>query len=220
MKLTEFSSWLSIVQASINILALMLGGAWAYRKYVVRREREPRAEVKIDLEFVGKQGKYWLVEASAYVENKGFVRYTIRNMRIRFRYLTESDNLEEGGEEIRHQIIFPNSTDASNGKRYMEKETYVNPNLTYRYSYVTRIPQEAIFLLVHCKLQYWKTVSTAQKVFRVPNDDTSRSGGALDPGMQRRVRKGAAIVAVAEKEAEADRRTHASTGRPASPSAR
>jgi hypothetical protein len=172
MNLNEFGTWLSIIQATINVLALIVAGAWAY----ARRVREPRAEFKIDLDFVGKQDKYWLVEASAYVENKGLVRYSIRDMRIRLRYLTKEDKVEEGGEAIRHQILFPHSIDVDGFKRYMEKQTYVNPNLQYRYSYITRVPQEATFVLVHCKLKYWKTFSTTQKLFRVPNVETGIPG--------------------------------------------
>jgi len=164
MKLTEFSNWLSIIQASINVVALIFAGAWAY----ARRVREPRAEFKIDLDFVGKQDKYWLVEASAYIENKGLVRYSIQDMRIRLRYLTKDDQVRDGGEDIRHQIFFPNSIDVAGFKRIVEKQTYVNPNLQYRYSYITRVPEEATFVLVHCKLKYWKTFSTTQKLFRVP----------------------------------------------------
>jgi hypothetical protein len=189
MRLNELSNWLSIVQASINILALLFAGAWAYRKYFVRREREPRGELKIDLDFVGRQGEYWLVEASAYLENKGFVRYSIRDMRIRFRFLTRNDPVEEGGDGIRHQIIFPHSTDGKGHKRYMEKETYVNPNLHYRYSYITRIPQEATFVMVHCKLKYWRTFSTAQKLFKVPSDETTNHdaerGVAVEAGKRK-----------------------------------
>jgi|1186.fasta_scaffold37611_2 hypothetical protein len=155
----------------VKIGGVLVAGGWAYRQYVLRREREPRAEHDVQIDFVGQQGSDWLVEVSAHIENKGVVRFSLRDMRIKLFYLTREDEPAEGSEAIRRQLYFPHSTDGGGGPRYMEKSTYVNPKLRYRYSYVTSIPAKATFVLIHCKFHFWNTFSTAQRLVRVPIAD-------------------------------------------------
>ena len=171
MDIDHVGDWFSVVQAGLNIAAILVAGIWASRNHLLSREREPRAEFEVDVSFVGRQNGYWLVEVNSFIENKGFVRFSIRDMRLRLRYLTSNDAIWDGNDDVRHQVLFPHSTDAQGLVRIVEKTTYVNPKLRYRYSYITWIPEEATFLLVHCKFKYWNTVSTAQKLFAVPGRD-------------------------------------------------
>jgi hypothetical protein len=62
MSLDNWKDIFSIAQSTVTILALVIGGLWAYSKFVYRREKEPRAEVDIDLSFVGIQDNRRLVE--------------------------------------------------------------------------------------------------------------------------------------------------------------
>ena len=65
MSLDDWKNVFSIVQSGATVVALAVGGLWAYTKFVYRREREPRAEFDVDLSFVGVQDNRRLVEVMA-----------------------------------------------------------------------------------------------------------------------------------------------------------
>src|SRR6266567_737796 len=96
MSLDEWVKLLTVVQSLVTIVAIVVGGIWAYTKFIYRREKEPRAEFSVDLDFIGSQGNSWLVEVSAYVENRGLVRQPVRNFKLRLRYLYEKTYIDPG----------------------------------------------------------------------------------------------------------------------------
>jgi hypothetical protein len=75
MTLTDLKDILSIIQLTVHIVAFLTAGIWAYARFVLRRQKEPHAEFDMDLSFVGIQDGFWLVEVSAFVENKGQRRH-------------------------------------------------------------------------------------------------------------------------------------------------
>ncbi len=109
MSLDEWVKLLTVVQSLVTIVAIVVGGIWAYTKFIYRREKEPRAEFSVDLDFIGTQGNSWLVEVSAYVENKGLVRHPVRNFKLRLRYLCDDDQVIDGEENLKFQVLFPHS---------------------------------------------------------------------------------------------------------------
>ena len=151
----------------MTMLALIIGGLWAYIKFVYRREQEPRAEFDVDLNFVGIQNNHWLIEASAYVENKGSVRHPVRNFKMDIHYLLKDEQPIEGDKDINFQVKFSHSI-----KRTLSEETYIDPQLRYRNSYITVVPTEAAFVLVFSKFEYKKEKFTAQRLFKVPSEIT------------------------------------------------
>jgi hypothetical protein len=171
MSLDELAKLFALIQAVATTIALVIAGIWAYTKFIYRREKEPRAEFTIDLEFVGIQGNEWLVEVSAYVENKGLVRHPVRNFKVALRYLCATDKVTDGEENIKFQVMFPHSINERIGKRerLLWKETHIDPGLRYRNSYVTFLPVEATFVLLHGSFEYEHERFTAQKVLKVPD---------------------------------------------------
>jgi hypothetical protein len=165
MSLDDWKNIFSIVQSVATILALAVGGVWAYTKFVYRREKEPRAEVDIDLGFVGIQDKRRLVEVSVYLENKGDVRHPVRNLRVDLLYLLNDETVSDGDSDINYQIKFPHSI-----KRVLWDETHIDSHLRYRNSYITAIPLEATFVLVFAKFEYKNESFPSQKLFKVPSE--------------------------------------------------
>jgi len=171
MSLDELAKLFTLTQAVATTLALVIAGIWAYIKFIYRREKEPRAEFTIDLEFVGIQGNEWLAEISANVENKGLVRHPVRNFKVVLRYLCAADKVSDGGENIKFQVVFPHSINERIDKkeRLLWKDTFIDPGLRYRNSYVTFVPVEATFVLLHGSFEYENERFTAQKVVKVPD---------------------------------------------------
>jgi hypothetical protein len=165
----------ALVQSLITIVAIAVGGAWAYAKFIYRREKEPRAEFTVDLDFVGTQGNSWLVEVSASVENKGLVRHPVKDFKLTLRYLCEDDPIRDGDEKVKFQVVFPHLINEriENQERFLWKDTYIDPGLRYRNSYITFLPLKATFVLLQGKFVYGKEPFTAQKLLKVPDSKNS-----------------------------------------------
>jgi len=173
MSLEDWKNVADIIQASVTTIALIVGGVWAYIKFIYRRENVARAEFTIDLDFVGKQSEYWLVEISAFVENKGFTRHQVKNFKINVRYLLNNDTVVDGREDLKFQVKIPHSINKriEDKERYLYRDTYIDPGLRYRNSYITFIPQNATFVLVFGAFEYGKERFTAQRLFKVPQEE-------------------------------------------------
>jgi len=166
MSVTDFKDIAQGVSAIASTLAIMLGGAWAYWKFSVQREREPRAEFDLTAEFVGKQDDKWLIEVSARLANKGKVRHPMNNATISLRYLRAGDTISES-DDPRHfrQLAFPHSI----GRRPVWKDSYIDPDLEFRNSYVTWVPANATYVLLLCHFQYGEDEWPAQRLVKVPD---------------------------------------------------
>jgi hypothetical protein len=147
--------WLQITNSVVALVALGVGGAWAFIKLRKRREHFPRVEFTVDVEFVGRHREAWLVSLNAFVENKGLVRWNMTSFSFDLRYLSRDDPLEEGGDEIDYQTLIPHllkegtwATDESLGEQW-HGPGFVDPGLATRYSYVTTVPADAVFVLLH-----------------------------------------------------------------------
>ena len=77
MSLTLAKDLASIFQSVATPLALIIGGAWAYRRYFSEEGNYPHIETAADVVFVGQQGGFWIVELVGILENKGKVRHKI-----------------------------------------------------------------------------------------------------------------------------------------------
>jgi hypothetical protein len=153
------------IQSLVTSMALVVGGAWAYTKFRYRREKDPRAECDVELNFVGLQDGRVLVEVSAYVENKGSVRHPVQDFTITLRYLLDSDPVVDGSEQVKFQPNFPHAI-----KRELWKETYIDPGLRYRNSYIAALPADATFVLVFGRFYYGNEKFTVQRLFKVPKE--------------------------------------------------
>jgi hypothetical protein len=65
-------------QSLVTGVGVIFGGIWAYRRYVRQEENNPYIEFSADLNFIGKQAGWWIVEITAFVENKGKVQHRMR----------------------------------------------------------------------------------------------------------------------------------------------
>lgn len=177
--------WLEIANSVVALIAIGVGGAWAYVKLRKRREHFPRVEFTVDVDFAGKQQGAWLVSLNAFVENKGLVRYDMRSFNFDLRYLSQDDRLEDGGAEIDFQTFIPHllkegswSTEGWLKERW-HGPGFVDPGLATRYSYVTTVPGDAAFVLLHGYLltsEGGKTYThSADALIRVPASEGERS---------------------------------------------
>lgn len=161
----QFRDMAQGASAVVSALGIIIGASWAYWKFIWQKERAPRAEFDLTGEFIGMQDGIWLLEISARLANKGKVRHEMSNAQLNVRYLTAEDHISDSTDP-RHfkQVWFPHDL----GRRQIWKDSYIDPGLEFRNSYVTQVPGNATYVLLLCKFKYQSDEWPAQRLLKVP----------------------------------------------------
>jgi hypothetical protein len=80
------------------------------------------------------------------------VRHPIRDFSITIRHLLNSDPIVDGTEKINFQVVIPHGV-----KRMLWKDTYIDPGLRHRNSYITSVPEK--------RRSYWFSVASTTVEF-------------------------------------------------------
>lgn len=148
-------------------MALIVGAFWTYRRFVRTREACPKIEFTVDATFVHKQGGLWVLEALAFIENKGLVRHSIKEFTFDLRYTLSSDTLEAKAPFL---VFIPHKACAGSWLPPDWGETFIEPGLRTRYSCVVSVPEQASMVLIHGKFYYAnRDWHTADKLIAVPS---------------------------------------------------
>lgn len=84
-----------LIPAYLQAIAILVAGTWAYWKFIYQREKEPAADIDIDVSFVGSQKHKWIIEVTVCVENKGLVRLSHKDFQVTIRYLSLEDPIKD-----------------------------------------------------------------------------------------------------------------------------
>jgi hypothetical protein len=158
------------VQSFATVASLIIGGFWVYRRFSRQEESYPKIEFTADLNFVGRQAGWWIVEVIAVVENKGKVPHHMREFKFDLNALYSEDPVElskKWGNQV--DFIRPVAEGSFLPEKY--ENFFIDPGVRAKYSYVTRVPAEARFLILHCWFRYSdrkKAGHAAEKSVRVP----------------------------------------------------
>lgn len=164
--ITEFKDLAAAISDVTTAVAIVLGGIWAYWKFSIQRERDPRAEFDLAAEFVGQQDGKWLIEVSARLTNKGKVRHPMTDATMNVRYLLSSDAVVESQDPTHfRQLSFPHAV----GRRKIWQDSYIDPGLEFRNSYIIWVPAQATYVLLLCKFRYDDEEWPAQRLVKVPS---------------------------------------------------
>ena len=175
MTIKDLSDVAGLVESFVKTGAIILGGGWAYRKFVLQRESEPATDIDVDVAFVGRQDAKWVLQITATLVNKSLVRVRYDNFQVTARYILSGDLIEDGDERIAYQLRAVRTIDDRIGgaKRLFLNAVYINPKQEFRHRYITHLPIDATFVWVQCKfffrLQGDMQKTNAQKIFRVPD---------------------------------------------------
>src|SRR5262245_41732546 len=90
----DWVTWASGVQSLVTAASLVIGGIWVYLRYVRQQERYPNLEFTADINFVGPQAGWWIVELVALVENKGKGQHRMNDLVFDLKALRPNDPLE------------------------------------------------------------------------------------------------------------------------------
>lgn len=163
----------AVLQSIVTPAALIIGGVWAYRRYFLEATNYPHLQTSAEINFIGEQEGFWIVEVIAILENKGKVQHQIKTFRFDLNAIFSGEKIETS-QEWGGQVNFPQPV--AEGSFIPEQFMYfiVGPSVTAKYSYVARVPRNATFLILHCWFKYSDDRGyshTMEKTVRVPNEN-------------------------------------------------
>jgi hypothetical protein len=167
-----------MIKSWITPLAAIVAGAWVLWRLILAKEMFPNIEFTADINVVGRQEGFHVVELIAFIENKGKAQHRMNSFEFDLSalYLGELVACEErwGG-----QVNFPHEISRGSFLPKQRKFFFVDPGTKAKYSYIARVPVEATFLVLHCNFRYTrrrKQGHTAEKTvwLRPPEPDTRR----------------------------------------------
>jgi len=146
-------NYASSFQSIITACSLIVGGCWVYFKYLRRQENYPNIEFTADINLIGKQGEWWIIELIAIIENKGKVQHKMNNFRFDLNAIFTEDQVEVSN-EWDGQVDFPQQIAEGSflPKRY--QFFFIDPGVKAKYSYIVRAPVKATFLILHSWFSY------------------------------------------------------------------
>lgn len=166
MNLEDFEKIATIAQT----LFILIGGIWVLRKYILQQERFPNVNFTADIVFIGKQNNDWIVELVAFIENVGKAQLVIFNFDFDLNALYNGDEIEKD-DRWGNQINFPHPLEQGFFKPSKTESFFVDPGTKAKYSYITKVSDNAKFLILHTTFAYHgrgRTAHTAEKTVMVP----------------------------------------------------
>jgi hypothetical protein len=155
MNAAEFSDIAQGIASIATFLGIIIGGGWALRRYVFRKEAYPRIEMLVDINFIGPHNGQWVIEVLALLHNKGEVPHKIRNLLFEIRFLSKQDEIEDGDDSIGGQLRFGKIVkEGSWTPADSSGPMVILPGISLRYSYVYHVPTAIAFVLLHGKMEY------------------------------------------------------------------
>ena len=143
-----------------------------FRKYVRQQERYPNINFTADINMIGKQGDYWIVELIALIENKGKAQHKMEQFKFDVYGVNKNDKLEDDenfGGQVHFSHLMKKGTFLAKRLKYF----FVDPGTTAKYSFLSKVPQDISFILLHSSFTYYgrdsaghtaeKTISFSQK---------------------------------------------------------
>ncbi|HUB18599.1 MAG TPA: hypothetical protein VL990_08185 [Acidobacteriaceae bacterium] len=178
-------AWIDVVQGLVTLTATLLGGLWAWSKFIVERGLVPPSQLEISLRKLGTPASSDMLEVEVDVTNKGSSALIICDLRVRLRYLNDDDIItvvDDAGSAAFGRVNFlhahvvvprlgsqsqepaPHATaPLSSGEFWIVKyDTFVQPGVQQRYTFTTLLPGSAIYALARASFRYQMRPSRLQ----------------------------------------------------------
>ena len=104
--LADWKDVASIVQSLATAVSFIVVGWWVIFRYRRQQENYPNIEFSADLNFVGTQGDWWIVEIVALIVNKGKVQHRMRDFEFDLNALYRDDPVQFS-DKWQNQVDFP-----------------------------------------------------------------------------------------------------------------
>ncbi len=109
LKPEEFRNYTTGLQSIATIAALVIGGGWAYWRFIRFREGKPKIDLTLDVVFIRTQGPCWIITVEALLESKSKVRHQFEDFTFEIRHTLPADELHNKivDDEITLSAKFP-----------------------------------------------------------------------------------------------------------------
>ncbi len=169
---TNWKDLVTAVQSVVTTVSVIVGGVWVYLKYIRQQEKYPNVEFSADLNLVGKQGDWWVVEIIAIIDNKGKAQHRMNDFAFELDGIYSGDPIETN-ERWRNQVDFRHSLAKGSFLPTDLEYFFIDPGVKSKYSFVVRVPVKTTFLILHCWFSYTgrkRAAHVAEKTVKVPEE--------------------------------------------------
>ena len=181
--------WVEILQGLFTTIALLIGGFWAWTRFVVERGLLPPSAMRLELQTIGSSESARIVEITIQIQNEGASTLVVADLVIRIRYLNENDRIDVFADAAQPWLLgrvnFLHAhvlNEVGADKRVVKQakrelklnsgefllvpyDTIVLPGIQQSYSFVTALPPKATFVLVRGSFKYEIRPSWLQSFF-------------------------------------------------------
>ena len=168
MDLQAISNQLEPIGRILTIMSLLISAFLIYTKLVIERGLFPPVEFYLKWIVHGEQKNRIIIEILPVLENKGTSILIVKNLRIEVRYLLREDPIRFFP-NFRGRLDFSRSLeddlylDDSGRFQVLPHDTFIKPGVKQTYSFITFIPNEASYVLLHSTFDYDKRTSLLQR---------------------------------------------------------
>lgn len=170
----EFSEAVTLIIQMVTFGAGLVAALWAYTKFVLERGILAPAQLDMKAAVTDTIGGWRLLEVTINIRNVGSSTLVASDLRADIRYLGSSDSIElfdvpasnarygravfphSVRRQVRAGSANPPSSPEGDGRGFLvvDHDTFVQANVNQPYTFVTRIPDTARFLLLFASFRY------------------------------------------------------------------
>jgi len=169
MTLSDYNELASTIQAIFTSLSIVIGGSWVFYRFVLQQERYPNINFTTDINIIGEQGAYWIVELTATIDNKGKAQHKMSKIGFDLNALFDDDPVLSD-EKWGGQIDFPHRLIWGSYLPKHQAYFFVDPGTQAKYSFLTKVPLNSSYLILHSNFIYSNRknkMHTAEKTIKV-----------------------------------------------------
>lgn len=153
LSITDYKYLADIFRSIATALSFFVGGIWVYLRFIRQQEKYPNINFIADLNVIGLQNGFWIIELIALLENKGKAQHKFNKFKFDLNGLKAVDSIDVndnfGGQvDFKHQI--------ADGSFLPEQYDFffIDPGTAAKYSHIVRVPEDISFLLYHAYFNY------------------------------------------------------------------
>ena len=153
MTITEMKGIAELAQIVIATLSIIIGAAWVVYRFILQKERFPKINFSTDINIIGKQDDFYIIELIAVIENIGKAQHKMSDFGFDLNAMMGNDKVLSK-EKWCGQIDFPHQLIKGSYLPKDYKYFFVDSGTVAKYSFLTKAPLSATYLILHSRFVY------------------------------------------------------------------
>jgi len=170
MTIEDYKLLAETFESVATIISIIVGGIWIYMRFVRQQERYPNIISTADINTIGKQGDYWIIELIAILENKGRSQHKMDIFNFDLYAIKKGDEIEDDsnfGGQVKLQHLIKKGSFLPSGMDFF----FIDPGTSAKYSFLVRVPLDSTFVVLHTNFKYLNRKNyghTAERTVMLP----------------------------------------------------